>query len=115
MTDDHAWRILFQAEINHAENARSEGNEGMARVCARRAVGIVFGEYFRRNDLPLESPSAYDRLRFMERMPNISDDLLTKIQHFLVRVNSDYTLPIDADLINEAQQIKIILLGSEQY
>jgi len=110
MIDDPAWKSLFQAEINQARNARSKGNEGMARVCARRAVGIIIGEYFRRNRIPLDSPSAYDRLRYLEEMPEISVELLTKIQHFLVRVDFNKNLPVDADLIAEAQQIRIILL-----
>jgi hypothetical protein len=110
MTQGQAWEIRFQAEIDQAEIARSIGNEGRARVCARRAVGIAIGEYFRRNQIPLESPSAYDRLRFIEKLPNISNDLLIKIQHFLVRVNPEHTLPIEADLIAEAQQIKRMLL-----
>jgi len=113
MTEGHAWEILFQAEINMATNARSEGNEGKARVCARRAVGIVLGEYFQRNHILLDSPSAYNRLRFIGRTPNIPDDLKTKIQHFLVRVNSDFSLSIDTDLITEAQQVREILLGGE--
>jgi hypothetical protein len=113
MTEERAWNILFQAEINRAENARSVGNEGMARVCARRAVGIVLGEYFQRNKIPLDNLSAYSRLRYNEKIPGISNDLLIKIQHFLVRVSPDYTLPVDADLIVEAQQIRRILLEIE--
>jgi hypothetical protein len=111
MTEENIWETHFQAEINQAEYARSEGNEGMARVCARRAVGIVLGEYFRRNQIPLNSPSVYDRLRMIEKIPGISADLLIKIEYFLVRVNPDYTLPVEADLIVEAQQIRRILLG----
>jgi hypothetical protein len=107
------WESLFLAEISHAEVARSQGLEGMARVCARRAVGIVLGEYFRRNQIPVDSPSAYDRLRFLQNMPNMPDDLLTRVQHFLVRVTPDYRLPIEADLIAEAQQIRRMLLGNE--
>lgn len=43
-------------------------------------------------------------------MPDISDDLLTLIQHFLVRVSLDYRLPLEVDLIAEAQQIRKVLL-----
>jgi len=111
MTLENEWESLFQAEIRQAENARTEGNEGMARVCARRAVGIVLGEYFRRNHIPLENPSAYDRLRFLEKVPNVPDDVLALVQHFLVRVTPDYALPVDADLIAEAQQIRKFFLG----
>jgi hypothetical protein len=110
MTEGQAWEILYQTEINHAENARSEGNEGMARVCARRAVGIIIREYFRRNQIPIKNPSAYDRLRLIEKMPDISEDLLTLIQHFLVRVSLDYRLPLEVDLIAEAHQIRKVLL-----
>ncbi len=110
MTEGQAWEIRFQAEIDQAEKARSDGNEGRARVCARRAVGIVLGEYFLRNQIPLESPSAYDRLRFIEKMPGISGELLAIIPHFLVRVNPDYSLPVDADLIAEAQLVRRLLL-----
>jgi hypothetical protein len=110
MTEGQAWEILYKTEINHAENARSQGKEGMARVCARRAVGIIIGEYFRRNQIPINNPSAYNRLRLIEKMPDISDDLLTLIQHFLVRVSLDYRLPLEVDLIAEAQQIRKVLL-----
>ncbi len=110
MTEGQAWEILYKNEISHAENARSQGKEGMARVCARRAVGIIIGEYFRRNQIPINNPSAYNHLRLIEKMPDISDDLLTLIQHFLVRVSLDYRLPLEVDLIAEAQQIRKVLL-----
>jgi hypothetical protein len=110
MTAGLAWEIQFQAEIDQAENARSQGNEGKARVCARRAVGIVLGEYFRRHQIPFEGTSAYKRIRFIENMPDMPSEILGILQHFLLRVNPDYTLPVEANLIEEAQQIKRILL-----
>jgi hypothetical protein len=113
MTEGPVWEIRFQAEIDHAEKARAEGNEGRARVCARRAVGIVLGEYFRRNQFTFESPSAYDRLRFAEKMPDIPSGLLAMFQHFLIRVSPDYTLPVESNLIAEARQIRSILLKEE--
>jgi hypothetical protein len=110
MTARSTWETHFQAEIDQAEKARSEGNEGRARVCARRGVGIVLGEYFRRHQIPFEGTSAYERIRFFENMPEASSELLEMLLHFLVRVNPDYTLPVKANLIAEAQQIKRILL-----
>ena len=113
MVEAQAWENQFQAEIDQAKHARADGKEGMARVCARRAVGIVLGEYFRRNQIPLDSPSAYDRLRFLEKMPGIPDELSIMIQHFLEKVNPEFKLPVEADLIVEAQQIREILLKKE--
>lgn len=115
MDEGQEWEILFQAEISQAEIARSTGNEGMARVCARRAMGIVLGEYFRRNHISLESPSVYDRLRLIEKLPNIPEDVLTLVWHFLVRVGKDFTLPVEADLIAEAQQLRKTLLNKQSY
>jgi hypothetical protein len=43
-----------------AVEVRARGNEGQARVCARRAAGAVLREYFQRRGLPVRSPSAYD-------------------------------------------------------
>ena len=45
-------------ELRNAQLARQRGNEGMARVCARRAAGMAVSNYFREagNFNPLESP-----------------------------------------------------------
>jgi len=110
MTGTESWEILFQAEINQAEDARTKGNEGMARVCARRAVGIVLGEYFRRENIAPAKTSAYDRMRQVEKLPDFPGDVLSLVRHFLVRINPDYSLPIEADLIDEAKQIRETLL-----
>ncbi len=110
MGEIQEWESLFQSEIRRAVNARLDGKERMARVCARRAVGIVIGEYFQRNKIPQDNPSAYDRLRYIQKLPDISEEVLSIIGHFLARVNAAHSLPIEVDLITEAQQLRTILL-----
>ena len=39
------WQLNIEAEFEKAEQARRRGNEGQARVCARRAAGIAIREY----------------------------------------------------------------------
>lgn len=102
---------LIQAELGKAESARSAGNEGMARVCARRAAGIAAGEYINRNGYPFSGSSAYDRLRYLCETPGISSDIKNIAEHFLVRVTPDHTLPIEVDLIFEARWLAQRLLG----
>ncbi len=111
MPSDLHWRHSFNAELDLARAARSAGNEGRARVCARRAVGVVLGEYFNQRHIPTNNPSAYDRLRLAERLPGMPENALPLIRHFLARVKPDYTLPGDIDLIAEAETLKTILLG----
>ena len=45
MSEKPAWEAFYKAEMQNAEAARRSGNEGKARVCARRAAGAVIGEY----------------------------------------------------------------------
>jgi len=111
MNDQPEWESVFQTEIEMAKLARAAGNEGKARVCARRAVGALVGEYFRRQQIPVHTPSAYDRLRYLCNSTELPVETLRLAQHFLARVSPDYTLPIQADLIDEAEQLRRRLLG----
>ncbi len=110
MEPGNDWKILFQDEISQAEEARSAGNEGMARVCARRAAGILLGEFFSRYHIVMDNPSAIDRLRLIQKMPGISEDVLVIAGHFLEHVNPDHNMPLQVDLIAEARSLEKILL-----
>jgi hypothetical protein len=104
----------IQAELEQAESARAAGNEGMARVCARRAVGIAVGEYNMRNGLSYSSSSAYDRLRFLSQSDAVSRDIREMAEHFLVRVAPDHSLPVEVDLIADARWLIDKLLEPPQ-
>ncbi len=114
MPTAQSWADRFQWEINRAEAARAKQNEGMARVCARRAAGIIIGEYLARCKLPDPGPSAYDRLRTLAQLPGISDDIRTIAGHFVTRIDVDHNLPGNANLIEEAQWLALALLGYAQ-
>jgi hypothetical protein len=105
------WELLFLQEIQQAETARTAGKEGMARVCARRAAGIVIGEYLRRNGLSNVDSSAYDRLRYLYTLPEISPQTRLVISHLLTRVTPDHSLPLEVDLIAETRWLKNNLLS----
>ncbi len=94
---------LIQAEMERAEKARSEANEGMARVCARRAAGLAAGEYITRCGLPFSGSSAYDRLNFLAQNTAVPIEIRQVAGHFLVRVTPYHTLPMDADLLQDAR------------
>ena len=105
------WSTRYQQEIQHAAAARQAGNEGMARVCARRAVGHVIGEYLRRRGLSHPTPSAYDRLKILGDLPDLSPQAREVASHFLLRITHAHQLPIEADLLAEAQWLAQELLG----
>lgn len=104
------WQKIFEAEILQAENARALGNEGMARVCARRAAGAATGEYFRRRGIPLDSPSAYDLLRYLDGRDDTPPLARQAAGRLLQRLTPEFTLPVEADLIAEARVLRQELL-----
>ncbi len=106
------WKQQFEAEIAHGMEARQRGNEGMARVCARRAAGIVIAEYLQRRAPELkQSISAYDRLRVLSTLSDVPDEALEIAGLLLQRVTPEHTLPVQADLIALAKKLETLLLS----
>ena len=114
MSPNHIWEETFSKEIQSALNARKSGNEGKARVCARRAAGIVVGEYLSRSDKNFVEQGAYDNLKYFLSLPDISPHLKETISYFIVRVNENHELPFEVDLIEEACIIKEYLVHNEK-
>lgn len=99
------------SELQKAELARARGNEGQARVCARRAAGIAAREYLTRKGMRPSSPSAMDLLDLLKEDPLLSPDLKLIADHLTLRVTEEFKLPVDADLIAEARTLCDALLN----
>ena len=97
------WQTQIEAEFKKAEQARANGNEGQARVCARRAAGIAIREYLTRRGIRPPSVSAYDLLNFLKQDPDLPADLKMIADHLTLRVTEEFKLPVHADLVAEAQ------------
>lgn len=97
------WEQKLQYEFDNAEKARARGNEGQARVCARRAAGIAIREFLTRRGKHMQSASAYDLLNLLKEEPLLPPELKLAADHLTLRVAEDFKLPIEADLIAEAR------------
>ncbi len=95
----------IQVEFERAQRARANGNEGQARVCARRAAGIAIRDYYTRKATPLPSRSAHDLLNLIKEETLLPPDLKLVADHLTLRVTEEFKLPIDADLIAEARAL----------
>ena len=95
----------IEKEFQSAEQARAKGNEGQARVCARRAAGIAIRDYLTRKGTPPRSASAYDLLNLIKNEPLLSPDLRLAADHLTLRVTEEFKLPVDADLVTEAKSL----------
>jgi len=104
------WKIFTQAELALAGKSRADGNEGRARVCARRAAGHVAGEYLQRKGIGINTEGALERLRYLETFPELTPGEVEIIHHFLVHTTPEHNLPIDADLIADVHLLANKLL-----
>jgi hypothetical protein len=91
------------AELAAAETARAQRNEGKARVCARRAAGIIARVYFTRRNTSLVSGNAYELLGMLENDAELPETLRISAQRLRTRVNEMHELPEQFDLIEEAR------------
>lgn len=97
------WKIDLQREFELAENARARGNEGQARVCARRAAGIALREALRRRGITLRNSSVYELLGDFIKLEDTPPDLRQIAGYLTMRVTEEFTLPLEVDLVKEAQ------------
>ncbi|MCX8063000.1 MAG: hypothetical protein N3D16_10510 [Anaerolineales bacterium] len=103
------WQQLFNQEIDTAKQARQRGNEGKARVCARRAANIIAQEYLRSLGIqPFRN--AIQNFRYLQNYLKFDHPAQEILSHLLLKVNEDFTFPEHIDLINDAHTLKSILI-----
>jgi hypothetical protein len=95
----------IQAELEKASRARHRGNEGMARVCARRAAGIAVKVYLARRGVLVKSASSIELLHRLQNDPILSPELKTLIDHLTLRVDEEFKLPPDVDVLADAGRL----------
>jgi hypothetical protein len=102
-------------ELERADAARVAGNEGRARVCARRAAGMAAKIYLTRHKVLLSHSahgqtrldSVYEALQTLATFSNLSPNLKQAAVHLTMRVSGEFHLPPGIDLIDEAH----VLIG----
>lgn len=88
-------------ELEQGERARGAGNEGQARVCARRAVGIALRAFW--DEDVSHTPSVIPLLQRLQETETLPQALREVAGHFLMRVTPEFRLPLDVDLLAEAR------------
>jgi hypothetical protein len=107
----HAAEIRAELELAYA--ARAAGNEGRARVCARRAAGLAARDYLNLHGKMLDDPgqnrlrsaSAYQSLQALAGLAGMAPELKKAAEYLTTRVSLEFQLPTGIDLIDEAQKL----------
>ena len=98
-------RQSIEAELKNALRARLNGNEGRARVCARRAAGLAARNFLGRRGVQARNSSAYETLKMLAAYPGLAPDLRSAATNLTTQVTEEFTLPGNIDLIAEAQNL----------
>jgi len=103
----------IETELAQAQKAREAGNEGQARVCARRAAGIAIREWYKRR---LGSGWHGDALKQLQRLQTDAlapENVRAAAQRLTTKVDFDHTLPFENDPIEDARRIIEFTGGAE--
>ena len=99
----------IKGELENAQKARRAGNEGRARVCARRAAGWAAGFYRREFDEAFNEENALRNLSWL--LENHPEDVIQQAAARLIaRVGEDFHLPHTQDPLDDAGLIIARLL-----
>jgi len=94
-----------EKELAQAHKARAMGNEGQARVCARRAAGIAIREWYRRRLGTGWHGDALKQLQRLQADALAPENVREAARRLTTRVDFDHTLPFEDDPIEDARRI----------
>jgi len=98
-------RQRIEDELRAAERARGEGEEGKARVHARRAAGWAAADYFHRVVGASQPNGATECLRWFATRSELPADLREAARRLTVHVTADHVLPHPEDPLVDARLI----------
>jgi len=101
----------IRRELEDANQARIEGNEGRARVCARRAAGWAVSVRRSLTEKSEIESNAYDMLQWLAQQADTPDAVRSAATRLTTRVSHNHTLPFPEDPLEDAGMIVEALLG----
>jgi hypothetical protein len=96
---------LAQMELEKAYEIRQNGNEGMARVLARRAAGMSIREYLGQKGFDQRGLSLNALLKDAEARKSLPALIYEPLDRLSTRVNMDFQLPLNFDLLLDAKMV----------
>lgn len=98
-------RAAIQVELEDAHRYRTMGNEGRARVCARRAAGWAVGWYVEANRFAESHSNALEHLRWLADNPQADDRYREAAARLTTKLKPDGRMPFEQDLLEDARSI----------
>lgn len=113
-----SWQETVRKELAAADAARARGNEGMARVCARRAAGWALKAHLGEAGVNLDTNSVIEHFRHMLAQDDTQAEQRALIEHLRMpklrpNLEEDSFFPEDIDLIADARALITLLFPHE--
>jgi hypothetical protein len=105
--------LLIEQELGAAEAAWKEGNEGKARVCARRAVARATEQWMERLPLRRWRGDAMEHLRQIQQDASFPLPIRQAAERLSTKVTQQHTVPFTTDPISDAKLIIAHLGGKD--
>ena len=99
------WQEQIEKELSKAAEGLEKGNNGLARVCARRAVALATQHWAEHRHLPGWQGDAIYQLRQTKGEITFPLPVREAAQRLLTKVTEQAPLPITTDPINDARII----------
>lgn len=103
----------IREEMERAQQARLLGQEGMARVCARRAVGWAVRLRYRDHFGPGDSRTAFVLLEWFRDRSGAPDPLRLAASRLTTRITEEHLLPHEQDPLQDARTLLAALIPQE--
>lgn len=105
-------RILarIEKEFATAAAAKKQGNDGMVRVCARRAAGTAISFWLQMHPGNRWGVDAMNQLRQLQADLAIPDDVRAAAMRLTMKITSSFTSPSSTDPITDSTIIIRYLL-----
>lgn len=109
----------IRQELSLATQSQASGNQGRARVCARRAAGWAIQEHLHRQGLALDTNNALDHIKYFSTLDHPTEKISAVLHHLTVKMeketlDSEAYYPIKGvDLVKEAHWLAEELLQTK--
>ncbi|MDT3779274.1 hypothetical protein PJI16_17045 [Nitrospira sp. MA-1] len=95
----------IEYELTKAAMGLQDGNDGLARVCARRAVALASQHWAEERNLPTWKGDAMHHLRQIQGEKTLPVSVRAAAQRLLTKVTEQTQLPMTTDPITDARII----------
>lgn len=104
-------RANVQREIQAAETAMAIGNDGKARVCARRAAGIAIGYWLARHPERVWGADAMTRLSRLREDTTVPAEIRQAALRLTTKITQQFTSPFSTDPLEDCRILTDYFLG----